>query len=231
LEKGVRKTLIYPGNNNQAFTVIGIAEDFNIQNLHSPMSPFALFHSSSKSYQLDKSYTLIKTSPGSEANAIDQVRKIWNSFTNDSPFDYSFLDSVFDSQYRSEQRLGKVFGLFTALSLFIACLGLFGLASFTAEKRSKEVSIRKTLGASVTGIVTMLSKDFLKPVIISALIAFPIAWIAMNSWLNDFAYRTEIKWQVFLLSALTGIIIALITVGYQAMKSANANPVINLRNE
>ena len=133
--------------------------------------------------------------------------------------------------YQSDKRMGSVFGLFTMLSIFVACLGLFGLVTFTAERRTKEIGIRKVLGASVQGVVRLLSKDFLKLVFIAALIAFPIAWWAMNKWLEDFVYRININWMVFVAAGVVVLLIALITVSFKAIKAAVANPVKSLRTE
>ena len=133
--------------------------------------------------------------------------------------------------YRSDQRMSVVFTLFTALSIFVACLGLFGLAAYTAEKRRKEIGIRKVLGASVQGVVTMLSKEFVKMVLIASVIAVPAAWWAMNKWLEEFAYRISIEWSVFIVAAAVAMFIALATVSFQAIKAAMANPVKSLRTE
>ena len=147
------------------------------------------------------------------------------------PFTYSFLNEEFDSMYRSEQRSGKIFISFAVLAILIACLGLFGLAAYAAEQRTKEIGIRKVLGATVSNIVSMLSKDFLKLVLIASLIAFPVAWWFMNRWLRDFAYRIHIKWWVFVLASVLAVFIAIITVSFQAIKAALTNPVKNLRTE
>ncbi|MEO5782484.1 MAG: FtsX-like permease family protein, partial [Ginsengibacter sp.] len=133
--------------------------------------------------------------------------------------------------YQSDKRMGSVFGLFTMLSIFVACLGLFGLATYTAERRTKEIGIRKVLGASVQGVVGLLSKDFLKLVFIAAIIAFPLAWWAMNKWLEDFVYRININWKVFVVAGIVVLLIALITVSFKAIKAAVANPVKSLRTE
>ena len=144
---------------------------------------------------------------------------------------YQFLDEAFDSMYRSEQRIGKIFISFAILAIFVACLGLFGLATFTAEQRTKEIGIRKVMGASVIQIVNLLSKDFLRLVILGIVIASPVAYWAMNKWIQDFAYRDEISWWIFVWAGLISIIIALLTVSYQAIKAAMANPVKSLRTE
>ena len=162
---------------------------------------------------------------------IQELENKWKRYAPDTPLDYSFLDNTIDALYRSEQRMGAVFGIFTFLSIFVACLGLFGLSVYTAERRVKEIGVRKILGASVQSIVALLSQDFLKLVLISTIIAFPVAWFAMNKWLEDFAYRTDIRWWIFLLAALSAVIVALLTVSYQSLRAALANPVKSLRSE
>ena len=147
------------------------------------------------------------------------------------PFTYEFLDDAFDNMYREEQRIGKIAISFSVLAIFIACLGLFGLATYMPEQRTKEIGVRKVLGASVTGIVALLSKDFLKLVGISILIASPAAWWIMNKWLQDFAYRTNISWTVFVITTITALVIALITISFQAIRAAIVNPVKSLRTE
>jgi putative ABC transport system permease protein len=147
------------------------------------------------------------------------------------PFQYRFLDESFDNMYRDEQRIGKLAMAFSILAIFIACLGLFGLATYMAEQRMKEIGVRKVLGASVSNIASMLSKDFMKLVLVSSVIAFPIAWYAMHTWLMDFAFRVSISWWVFVASALAALLIALFTVSFQSIKAAVSNPVNSLRNE
>jgi putative ABC transport system permease protein len=223
--------LKYPGNNDQKFKVIGVVKDFNVQSLHNAMIPFALFYSSSKTYDLGSSFIMARVEPGETKAVLDKIESKWKSFVPATPFDYSFLDEEFNALYQFDQRMGSVFGLFTALSIFVACLGLFGLAMYTAERRTKEIGIRKVLGASVQGVVRLLSKDFIRLVAIASLIAFPLAWWAMNSWLEDFSYRITISWGVFVVAGLVAFLIALVTVSFQAIKAAVANPVKSLRTE
>jgi putative ABC transport system permease protein len=147
------------------------------------------------------------------------------------PFSYDFMDESFDQMYRAEQRIGKVALSFAILAILIACLGLFGLATYMAEQRTKEIGVRKVLGATVPSLVSLLSQDFIKLVFIAAIIAFPLSWWAMDSWLEEFAYRINIGWWVFLVAGLSAIFIALATVSYQAIKAAIANPVKSLRTE
>ena len=230
-KKPLGQYLKYPGGNDQKFKVIGVVKDFNVQSLHNLITPFALFHSSSKTYDLGSSFIVVRVEPGETNNVINKLESKWKSFAAATPFDYSFLDEEFNALYLSDKRMGSVFGLFTILSVFVACLGLFGLATYTAERRTREIGIRKVLGASVQGIVRLLSQDFLKLVFIASIIAFPVAWWAMNKWLEDFAYRINISWEVFLASGLAVILIALVTVSFKAIKAAITNPVKSLRME
>ena len=147
------------------------------------------------------------------------------------PFNYTFMDTDFDNVYTAEQRTGTLFITFAVFAIVIGCLGLFGLVTYAAEQRTKEIGVRKVLGASVSGIVTMLSKDFAKLILIASLIAFPIAWWSMHKWLQSFAYRITISWWVFIVAATTATVIAMITISFQAIKAAIANPVRSLRTE
>ena len=227
----VGKRIQYPGGNNEWYTVIGIAKDFNVQSLQTALIPFALFHASSKSYDLGSSFLMVRINPGEINNIVSKIESNWKAFVPGEPFDYNFLDASFEALYRSEQRMGSIFGIFTALSLFIACLGLFGLSAYIAERRIKEIGVRKVLGASVGGVVTLLSKDFLKLTLVATLIAFPVAWWWMNKWLEDFAYRININWTVFIIAGFCTLLIALLTVSFQAIKAALTNPVKSLRTE
>ncbi|MEO6166939.1 MAG: ABC transporter permease [Chitinophagales bacterium] len=227
----VGKFMSYPGNNNQRFQVIGVAKDFNIESIRYSVAPFALFHVASQTYQLSTSYTIVRLRADEMENTIGKIKSKWTVFSADSPFDYAFLDNEYQAQYRAEERMGAVFTLFTALSLFIACLGLFGLSAYTAERRTKEIGIRKVLGATASGVVALLSKEFAKLVLLSVIAAFPIAWWAMNKWLEDFAFRINISWWIFVTAAFTALTIALITVSYQSIKAAIMNPVKSLRME
>ena len=226
----IGRTLGYPGN-SQSFKVIGVTKDFNIGSLQQMISPFALFHTSSQTYSMGHSYIIARMKPGNTVNNLNQLESKWKSFSPDAPFDYSFLDGELNALYRSEQRMGAVFIIFTVLSIFVACLGLFGLAAYTAERRTKEIGVRKILGGSVQSLVIMLSKDFVRLVLFSATIAFPVAWWFMHKWLQDFAYRISINWWVFAAAGVAVLLIALLTVSFQAIKAAIANPVKSLRTE
>jgi putative ABC transport system permease protein len=162
---------------------------------------------------------------------IAAVESKWKSIAPNQPFTYSFMDDDFNSIYKSEQRVGKIAVSFSVLAVLIACLGLFGLVTYAAEQRTKEIGIRKVLGASVGNIINMLSKDFMKLVLVAMLIAFPVGWYFMNKWLRDFAYRISIDWKIFLTAGVVAMLIAILTVSAQALKAAVANPVDNLRTE
>jgi putative ABC transport system permease protein len=225
------KYMRYPGGNDQRFKVIGVVKNFNVQSLQTAITPFVLFHSSSKTYDLGTSQIVARLNPGDISNTINKIESKWKSFVSGEPFDYNFLDASFVALYRSEKRMGTIFSIFTVLSIFIACLGLFGLSAFIAERRTKEIGVRKVLGASVQSVVALLSKDFLRLTIIAVFIAFPVAWWAMNKWLEDFAYRIHIDWSVFAIAGLCTLLVSLITISFQAVKAAIANPVRSLRTE
>jgi putative ABC transport system permease protein len=162
---------------------------------------------------------------------ISQIEDKWNSMAPGIPFSYTFMDNDFNNMYNAEQQTGKLFTTFAVFAIFIACLGLFGLISYAAEQRTKEIGIRKVLGARVGPIVAMLSKEFVLLVLIATLIGFPVAWWAMNKWLESFAYRINISWWVFVIAGLTTMTIAIVTVSLQAIKAAIANPIKSLRSE
>ena len=159
------------------------------------------------------------------------MEKVWQKYLPGMPFQYTFLDENFATLYKSEQQQGTLFTIFACIAIFIACLGLFGLSAFTVTQRVKEIGVRRVLGARVDSIVRLLSMEFLKLVMIAALFAFPIAWYAMTHWLQDFAYRISIQWWVFILAAMLALIVALVTVSFNSIKAAVANPVKSLRSE
>jgi putative ABC transport system permease protein len=221
----------YPGGNDVMFQVIGVVRNFNVQSMHSPIIPFALFHTTAKTYDLGVSHILAKIQPGDVSATIARIEQKWKEFSASEPFDYQFLDAVFDTQYKSEQKLGSIFMLFTVLSIFIACLGLFGLCAYMAERRTKEIGIRKVMGATVRHLVALLSRDFLRLTGIAILISFPVAWWTMNKWLEDFAFRIHIGWEVFAMAAFVTLAISMGTVSFQALKAAVANPTKSLKSE
>ena len=221
----VGKTIRYlPNDTNK--TIIGVVRDYHSRSLHHKIMPLYIDNDPSNFL-----YISIKIKPDDIAKTLRFLKKKWSEIAPAQTFDYFFLDESFDLQYRADEKLVAIFSNFTFLSIFIACLGLFGLASFTAEQRTKEIGIRKALGATISGIILLLSKEFTKWVLIANIIAWPIAYLAMNSWLQNFAYRINIGLGTFVLSALLAFIIALLTVGYQAIKAARANPVEALRYE
>ena len=221
----------YPGGNMEDYTVIGVVKDFNLQSLHQSIQPFALFSNTSKSYDTGTSFITVKYKSADPKELLSSIENKWKRYQQDVPFQYSFLEDDLNAAYRSDQQLAKLYGIFTSLSIFIACLGLFGLVAFTAQQRTKEIGIRKVLGANVAEIVKLLSADFLRLVLIAVIVASPIAWLAMNQWLQDFAYRIDIPWWVFVVAGTSALAIAIITVSIQAVKAAIANPVKSLRTE
>jgi len=206
--------------------VIGVVKDFHYKSLHQKIEPLVLHIYPSAFEDI-----VVKIRPENMKATLAFLEDKWTKLDENWPFEYTFLDEQFARKYESEQIFSKVFITFTLLSIFIACLGLFGLASFTAGQRSKEIGIRKVLGASVPGIVFLLSKDFLKLVVLSLVIAVPLAWYAMSSWLEDFAYRIDMEWWVFAMAGLVAVLIALFTISFQSIKAALSNPVKSLRNE
>jgi putative ABC transport system permease protein len=163
--------------------------------------------------------------------SIEHLRNVWQKYSPNYPFEYFFLDDEFNRMYKSEEKLSAIFGYFTFLAIFIACLGLFGLASFTAERKTKEIGIRKVLSASLAQLFFLLSKDFVKLILLANLAAWPLAWYGMNQWLQGFAYRISLNWSMFFLTAATALLIALLTVSFQTVKAALANPIDSLRYE
>lgn len=205
--------------------VIGVVKDFNFESLHKPVEALMITYAKwgrSLSLKIDASHT---------AEAINHLKKTWAAVVPNTPLQFSFIDESVTRQYGNETKMGEIFYGFAALSLLIACLGLFGLSIFVVERKVKEIGIRKVLGASVSGIVGLLSGDFIKLVLIAAVIASPLAWYFMHQWLQDFAYRTNIGWWVFAISGITAVLIALVTISFRAVKAALANPVKSLRTE
>jgi len=207
------------------YHIIGIAKNFNFSSLREVITPLTL------SLGKETGSIALRVNTANISSVIAQIKNKWQSIAPGQPFDYSFMDEEFSNIYNAEQRTGQIFITFAILAILIACLGLFGLVAYAAEQRIKEIGIRKVLGASVINIVGMLSKDFLRLVMIAALIAFPIAWWGMHKWLQDFAYRVNLSWWVFAFAGITALLIALITVSFQAIKAAIANPVESLRTE
>ena len=208
----------------KAYHIIGVVNDFNFNSLKVNISPMIFLMGD------DTGNLSIRVNAANLPALLDQIKNKWQGLTQ-SQFSYSFMDQDFDANYRTEQRTGTIAIIFTVLAISIACLGLFGLAAYAAEQRTKEIGIRKVLGASVSAIVNTLSKDFIKLVLISIAITTPVAWYLMNKWLQDFAYRISIQWWVLVLAGLGAMAIALITVSFQSVKAALSNPVNSLKNE
>ncbi len=205
--------------------IIGVLKDFHFESLHEKIVPMVLLMSNNRYGNLS-----VSLAGNDIPAALSHVEKTWKKFLPNRPFGYEFLDQRFGDLYQAEETRGTLFTIFASISIFIACLGLFGLASFTITRRSKEISVRKVLGASVTGIVGLLSKEFVRLVLIAFLLAIPLSWYFMDKWLQDFAYRTSIGVDIFIIAGFVALFIALATVSYQAIKAALANPVNALRN-
>ncbi|PIQ22439.1 MAG: hypothetical protein COW65_03160, partial [Cytophagales bacterium CG18_big_fil_WC_8_21_14_2_50_42_9] len=216
---------------NQPFRVrvVGIVKDFNFQSLREPLAPMMLAYQNNPVQNID--YFTARVSPANVSATIKQMEAVLHNIDQNHLFEYHFLDSQWNLFYREDKIRETIFLMGAALSIIIGCLGLFGLVTFAAEQRTKEIGIHKILGASVQSVVIMLSKDFLKLVLIAAVIAFPIAWYGMHQWLQDFEYRTDISWWVFALAGAAALFIALITISFQAIKAALANPIKSLRSE
>ncbi len=214
------------GDTTYYLNIIGVAKNFHFTSLKNEIKPFVFVNNPRRQGNFN-----VKLSGANISQSIAGIKKIWEANVQTRPFQYSFLDETYDGLYKSEMNFKTIFYYITFIAIFIACLGLFGLSSFITEQRSKEIGIRKVLGASVSGIVGMLSKDFLKLIIIAAILAFPVAWWAMTKWLQDFVYRTHIGWWAFAAASAIALLIALITISSQAIKAAVANPVTSLRTE
>lgn len=206
--------------------IVGVVKDFHITSLQEEIKPLTMRVEPNRN-----SLLAVKIDSKNVPGTIASIEQEWNKLLPQQPFNYYFLDDFFDRQYRSEQRFGNLFLNFAILAIFISCLGLLGLASYSTLQRRREIGIRKIVGASVPGIVNLLSVEFLKLVLIAFVIATPLAWFLMNKWLQDFAYRINISWWVFAVAGVTAILIALLTISFQAIKAAIANPVKSLRTE
>jgi len=219
-----KKVTMQLGNNA---TVVGVVDNFNFASLHQPIGAYA-FHNNSREH---KSYLLVRFNSKSISNIVEQFENAYKKVIPNAAFDYSFLDNNVAQLYVQEKKMSQVSIIFCSLAIFVACLGLFGLVTFTAEQRFKEIGIRKVLGSSIPQIVTMLSKDFLKLVCVSFIVAFPLGYYLMDNWLQGFAYRIQIQWWVFVLAGIITICIAFITIGWKSFSAATMNPVKALRSE
>jgi ABC-type antimicrobial peptide transport system permease subunit len=213
--------------NNKAFTIIGIIKDMIVESPYEPVRP-SLFH-------IDKdqgNLFILKLNPSSSSKeSIEKIKAVFTKYDPASPFEYKFVDEDYARKFESEERVGKLASSFAILAIFISCLGIFGLASFVAEQRTKEIGVRKVMGASVFNLWSMLSKDFVVLVIVSLCIAMPVAFYFMNEWLHKYDYHTGISWWIFAASGAGALLITLCTVSYQSIKAALANPVNSLRSE
>jgi putative ABC transport system permease protein len=207
-------------------TVIGVVRNFHTDSLHNPLDPICIDQNPD-----NFNYIAVRLGPGNISQTMTLLEKKWKELDSTGTFDYEFLEDSLVSQYRAEERLSEIFTTFSLLAIFIACLGLFGLASFTAEQKTKEIGIRKVLGAPASGIVLLLSKEFTKWVIAANFLAWPSAYLIMQKWLQNFAFRVSIGIETFLLAAFLAFLIALTTVSYQSLKAALANPIKSLRYE
>ena len=209
---------------NKPYRVVGVVKDFNFKSLHQAISPLVM--------TLEPEGGLIfKVRAGDISGLLSRMKRQWDSFNSGEPFTFSFLDALYDKTYEAEEKTGIIMDIFAALTVLVACLGLFGLVTYTAEQRVKEIGVRKVLGASVTQITRMLSADFLKLVLIACLIAFPLSWWGCNKWLQSFFYRMDMGWWIFGLAGFAALLIALVTLSFQAIKAATANPIKSLRSE
>ena len=209
---------------NITYTVIGVVKDFHFKSLHEAITPLLMVLN-------PESGLIIKVRTKDIAGLLASMKEQWAGYHTEEPFSYAFMDDLYNKTYAAEQKTSLILNIFAVLTIFVACMGLFGLATYTAEQRSKEIGIRKVLGASVTQVTAMLSKEFVKLVLIGCVIAFPLSWWAMNQWLQDFAYKIDISWWVFLMAGVFALLIALCTVSFKAIRAALANPVASLRAE
>ena len=209
------------------YTIVGVVKDFVFGDMYAKSDPLIF-----RNWPDYFGYMYVKLKPQANVEkAVDRIKTTIISNNPGFPFDYIFVDDEFDKQFKTEVLIGRLSRIFALLAIVITCLGLFGLAAYTAERRTKEIGIRKVLGASVTGITSLLSKEFLILVLIAAVLAFPLAWWIMHGWLQDFAYRITISWWIFIAAALLAMFIALFTISFQAIKAALTNPVKSLRTE
>jgi putative ABC transport system permease protein len=215
---------IFLGDGRPGF-VKAVVKDFHFASLHQPIQPLVLFTDT-----WGKNL-LIKLSGNNLPQTISFLERKWKALVPHRPFEYTFLDENYDKLYHAELRTGKVLNIFAGIAILLACLGLFGLSAYTIQQRTKEIGVRKVLGASVSGIAVLLSHQFIRLVGIAFIIAAPLAWLALHKWLQDFAYRITISWIVFAVSALITVLLAILAVSFQAIRAAVANPVKSLRSE
>jgi putative ABC transport system permease protein len=226
LKDPVGKNITVFGNPIQ---IIGVVKDFHFESLRETVKPIYMTLLGNNPSAWDK--LMIRIRPGNEIETVNRIRQLYETYNPGFPFDFHFMDEIYEKQYTTELRVGILSKYFAGLAILISCLGLFGLTAFTAQKRQKEIGIRKVIGASVPDLVLLLSKDLFKQVLIAITIAVPLSWWTMNQWLNGFAYRIPITISVFLIAGLSIMVITLLTISYQSVKAAVRNPVVSLKSE
>lgn len=224
LEEPVGKEIYYPGE-ERTYRILGVMENFNFESLRNEIMPLAILLTENANEMI------VRFQSDNPQEAVAAIESIWNNYSGGEPVDYTFLDSDFDQLFRQEQRLGHVFTAFTIIAIIIACLGLLGLSAYMTEQRRQEIGIRKVLGASTSSIISMLSSEFLKLTGIAFLLAVPVAWYVIQSWLENFAYRIEIGIMVFIITAVATIVVVLLTISWQTLKAAFMNPVESIKTE
>jgi putative ABC transport system permease protein len=228
-ENAIGKKVNYDFGGKHAFLqIVGVVKNFNFESLHNPIVPFGF---TSGLFSNKYNYVIARVATKDYSALMGKIEKSWSAVNPSLPFLYSFLDQDFTRNYQKEQLTARIVTFFTFIAILIACMGLFGLAAFASEQRTKEIGIRKVLGASVANVTLLLSKDFIKPIVVAILIASPVSWYVMHRWLQDFAYRTHIALWMFVAAGLLAVLIAVVTVSFQAVKAAIANPVKSLRTE
>jgi putative ABC transport system permease protein len=229
LDNAVGQHLYFDWQGNKSnFEIIGVMDDYHQTSLKEAISPI-LFELAPDTQRLDNLVIAVQTDQFEET--IASIEKTWKTLVNDTPFEYSFLDDSIQKQYDEDRRVARIITSFTVIAMVICCLGLYGLSTYMAERRFKEIGVRKVMGATVPQIMGMMSKEFVKLVVIALLISVPLAWYAMEQWLSSFAYRINIDFLTFAAAGFVALFIALATVGYESLKAASMNPVDSLRNE
>ncbi len=227
MEEAVGKLMNFGQRGEDPGVVIGVVKDFHFKHLHEQIDPLVMYLAP----QYEGRFMALKINSGDMSETVNAINQKWSSLLPSHEFNYQFLDSSFDALFDQEKRLGELFAIFAGLAIFISCLGLFGLTAFTLQQKKKAVAVRKVLGATVSNIVTLVSKDFLKPVVFGMLLAAPVAYFSMTSWLEGFAYNVGFEWIVFLYALAAGLAVAFITISFHCFKAAVTNPVNSLRQE
>ena len=226
-EEAIGKLMNFGERGDAPGKIIGVIEDFHFKHLHDKIDPLAMHLEP----MYEGQFMSIRMKSNDVKATLADVERVWKTVIPAYEFEYQFLDETFDKLFDQERRLGRLFGIFSGLAIFVSCLGLFGFASFTMEQSRKSVAVRKVLGASVSNIVVMMSKDFLTLVLIGLVIAAPVAWYAMTQWLNGFAYNVGFTWVVFVYAAVAGAVVAFGTVSYHSLRAATTNPVNSLKDQ